>query len=473
VTLKVRFSLAFAVYTVLVLSLFSAAYFVLERRAAQAEQKAEQLRTVDKIVSVCQGMHLGSSAIVALNYINVLRQDPAILAAGCLDLDNRVQAFSDPQLLGQVMSGVPAALAERTEADKARLDGKLVADWFAPVAVRDNRGGTAYVSYDRGVLDEQIRLKLLATLRQLLLVGACAFLAALVIGMALAWSLSRPMLHLVEAARQLGEGNWDYQTPVAGRRDEVGFLAGEMQLMGQKLKQLDGLKNDFISSVSHDLRNPLAAIGMYAEFMLSGSKKSELSPESRDMLGIILYSATRLNVFVTNILDTAKMRAGRMQYRLEPVDVAAAAAGVADLYKLAALKQELTFVNAVPAGLPRVMADPERFEHILSNLVSNALKFTRSGGEIRIQALAKDGGVVICVADTGAGISQADLPKLFERFRQFEMADRANPSAKGTGLGLSIVKHTVEAMGGTIRVESALGRGTRFFIALPAAGGSK
>ncbi|MEK7389735.1 MAG: HAMP domain-containing sensor histidine kinase [Elusimicrobiota bacterium] len=470
-TLKVRFSVAFAAYTLLVLILFGSAYFVFERRAARAEQTAEQLRALEKIVSVCQAMHLGSSAVVVLNYINVLRQDPAVLAAGCLDMSNRVQASSDPQLLGKIMPDVP--VAREGAAATTRPEGKLVADWFAPVIVRERRG-TAYLSYDKSIIDGKIRDKLLTTLRQLILVGACAFLGALIIGVALAWSLSRPMLQLVEAARHWGEGDWDFETPAARRSDEVGFLAGELQLMGRKLKQLDALKNDFISSVSHDLRSPLAAIGMYAEYMLHGHpKKGELPPEFRDMLGVILYSATRLNVFITNILDTAKMRAGRMEYSLAPVDVAAVAANVASLYALAAAKQGQRFVNAVPAALPRVKADPVRFEHVLSNLVSNSLKFTRPGGDIRLSARPADGAVEICVADTGCGISPEDLPKLFERFRQFDAGARAAPSAKGTGLGLSIVKHSVEAMGGAIRVESEPGRGTKFFITLPSVGGTR
>lgn len=469
-TLKVRFSFVFAGYTILVLALFAAAYFILERRAARSEQRAEQLRTVDKIVSVCQAMHLGSSAIVALNYINVLKQDPAIVAAGCLDPSHRVQAFSDPRMLGTVMADVPGRIDGKMRLARAG-DGKPLWAWFAPVVIRDQQAGAAYVSYDQAVLDRQIRAKLIDTLRQLALVGASAFGAAVFIGLAFAWSLSRPMMKLAEAARQLGDGKWDLKTPIAGRQDEVGFLAGELQTMAQKLKQLDDLKSDFIHNVSHDLRSPMAAIRMYVECMLTNDpEKDKIIPRHREWLTIIMDNAMRLNVFVTNILDAAKMKAGQLELHPQPVSVDKAARSIQKLFQMVAANQDIGLEVDVPAGLPPIAADPIRFDQVLTNLVSNALKFTPPGGKVRIEARAQGKGVAVTVADTGRGISREDLGRLFERFRQIDANAQARSGIRGTGLGLYITKATVEAMGGKVSVESEPGKGSRFTVLMPAGG---
>jgi signal transduction histidine kinase len=121
----------------------------------------------------------------------------------------------------------------------------------------------------------------------------------------------------------------------------------------------------------------------------------------------------------------------------------------------------------IPLSLPRFMADPERFEHVLANLVSNALKFTPEGGRITVGGREQGGRIVVSVADTGRGIPPEDLPRLFARFAQADVAQQRAKNIKGTGLGLYIVKTSVEGMGGTVSVESRVGHGTRFLISLP------
>ena len=469
-TLKTYFSLSLMSYALLVLLLFATAYYTAEKRAALQSQIVEQKKAVDKIASVCRAMSLSSNAFVAINYINDIKKDPALVFAACLNPRGLVQVHSDRQWFGRTLNNPSDLEVLRADVPGHRIrknsKGTLVLEWYVPVFVDANKTGVAYAGYNQDTLEEEVQRRLWATLKQLLGVSAAISSLALFLGTALAWSLSRPIRKLVEAVHAIGAGNWDYQIPAAQRTDELRFLAHELQVMARRIKELDELKDQLISEVSHDLRNPMGAIKMYAEFMLDqDAEKDKISPRQREMLGVIMDNARRLNLFVSSILDAAKIRAGRMQYHLEPVALDPIVRNIMALYHIVAAQQDIALVSEMPRDIPAVNADPERLEQILANLVANALRFAQPGGRVGIRAKRLEKAVEIQVSNT-AGISKDQVSQLFHHFAQ---ADSAQQRVKGTGtgLGLFIVKETVEAMGGKVWMESEAGEGTQVYIHLP------
>ena len=236
----------------------------------------------------------------------------------------------------------------------------------------------------------------------------------------------------------------------------------ELRAALEELQKLDQLKANFINAVSHELRTPLTAITGFAEFLEEGVA-GQLNTEQQHFVRQILYGTERLLVLINDLLDYARMEAGRFSLARTAVELPAVVANVADSLMPLAMRSGLKIRNDLPPNLPEVDADPERVNQILTNLLSNALKFTPAGGEICLNARQVDDQVEIEVADTGIGIPNEALPKLFNRFFRVD----PKTAVHGTGLGLPITKGLIEAHGGHIEVQSEVGKGSRFRFTLP------
>lgn len=278
--------------------------------------------------------------------------------------------------------------------------------------------------------------------------------------------LTRPIGHLTEGAKAIGEGQWDTRIPVESA-DELGFLAHEFNLMAIKLKEFDQLKDDFVSSVSHELRSPLAAISGYAE-LLRSKPLADIAPEKREKaLGIIQESTDRLAHFINDILDLAKIKSGHVEIRKKTFKLTELVEGIVSLFHPLLEKKDIKCLVDVPTPFPDLLADEEKVRQVITNLLSNALKFTPSQGKIRIVAKNQTDFAQISVEDSGVGIPEDQKEAVFERFRQVKTNTLATPAQKGTGLGLAIAKGNVEAHGGRIWIESEFGKGTKVHFTLP------
>ncbi len=231
-----------------------------------------------------------------------------------------------------------------------------------------------------------------------------------------------------------------------------------------KLKELDRLKSNFLATMSHELRTPLTSVIGYSEMMLEGLG-GPLTAEQREYLGIIMEKGENLLQLITSILDISKIEAGRVRLVLSDVDATQlmrdAVATVLPLARKKGLK-----VSCEPGALPRLEADRDKLRQCLVNLCSNAVKFTPAGGTISVSAEAMPNDrVAIHVVDTGIGIAEEHLPKVFDVFYQVDGSSTREYG--GAGLGLAIVKSFVEAHGGEVTVRSTLSAGTTFTIVLP------
>ena len=232
--------------------------------------------------------------------------------------------------------------------------------------------------------------------------------------------------------------------------------------MVAKLKELDETKTRFVSSVSHELRTPLTSILGYTQFLTDSA--DELKDEHREMLGIIDRNSHRLLALIEDLLTQSRIESGTFKLALRPTDLAPIVESVFQAMQPNAVERrlELKACRAPDVGL--VLGDAEQLERLLLNLVSNALKFTTSGG-VHVRTHQQDGEVVLEVSDTGIGIPADETDGLFTPFFRTSNADHTTP---GTGLGLVIVKAIVQEHNGTIAVESREGSGTTFTVRLPA-----
>ncbi|MBI3548461.1 MAG: hybrid sensor histidine kinase/response regulator [Elusimicrobia bacterium] len=373
-------------------------------------------------------------------------------------LDGRILMHTDPHFVN-------------ASAERWRATNGSPAEYTSPVVSQGKTVAVVHVG-----VPHDLRQSVFAEIRKVLLpatsvIAVIGVSFSLALGFGLAFLLSRPIVRLADAAEEVGRGNLAVRVP-SRSSNELGQLTRRFNWMAQRLGEVDEMKDVFIASVSHDLRTPLAAIKMSLDFMLNDDPDRErIIPKHRRTLLNLSENATRLGVFVSNILDTAKMKAGRMEYHPQPVSLPGIVAGLVELYGVVAKNRGLTLQVGVPANFPAIESDPERLERVLTNLLSNAVKFTASGGSIQLAARAQDGAAEVWVQDTGQGISPEALQELFQPFQQADVAAQKAKGTQGSGLGLYIVKQTIESMGGEVGIESEPGKGTRVLMRLPLAQG--
>ncbi|MCM8775121.1 MAG: ATP-binding protein [Candidatus Omnitrophica bacterium] len=230
-----------------------------------------------------------------------------------------------------------------------------------------------------------------------------------------------------------------------------------------KEKEVDRMKTEFISTVSHELRTPLTVIREGVSLVIDGIL-GEVNAKQKKFLGIALNDIDRLKRIIDNLLNISKIEAGKVEIKRDEVDMVELAEGVISNFQIQAKNKGLELRGRFPHRPILVYVDPDRIVQVLTNLVGNALKFTEKGW-IEISVEDKGENVEAYVADTGKGIGQEDLQKVFGKFQQFDRTDGAGE--KGTGLGLSIAKGIVELHHGKIWVESELAHGSKFTFVLP------
>ncbi|MEP6888044.1 MAG: ATP-binding protein [Nitrospirales bacterium] len=240
----------------------------------------------------------------------------------------------------------------------------------------------------------------------------------------------------------------------------------ELQAANEKLQELDRLKSAFVSIVSHELRTPMTSIKGYIENMLDGLTGA-LSDRQSYYLGRVKYNVERLTRMINDLLDLSRIEAGRVELTLAPLAIAELVPEIVESLQPVGQAKSVTIRHWHKGGSVQISGDRDKLHQILTNLIQNAVKFTASGGQIRVETKMIAGGFVqFCVADTGSGIPPHELAKIFERFYRGEAIQ---VEQRGAGLGLPITKSLVELHGGKIWVESVTGQGSRFYFTMPIA----
>jgi two-component system sensor histidine kinase BaeS len=286
------------------------------------------------------------------------------------------------------------------------------------------------------------------------------------------WPTRRRLRSLEEAARSIGAGQTGARALESGR-DEVAMLARAFNEMADGLEErttalvaANESRRQLLADVSHELMTPLAAIRGYVETMTMPDVKLD-EPTRHRYLGIVADETERLEHIIGDLLDLARVEGGGGAWKREPVPVAALFERVLHRHDPLLRSRRVTLETSVAPEVTDVMGDPNRLEQALQNLAANAVRHTPEGGLVTLKADRADGGVRLVVEDTGSGIPEEHLGRVFDRFYKVDVSRTGTPVPSGSGLGLSIVQAIVRRHGGRITAGNIEGGGARFEIVLP------
>ena len=277
--------------------------------------------------------------------------------------------------------------------------------------------------------------------------------------------VARQANRMAESLDRLGAERERHSAELEQKNAALNEVRMHLEHQAQELTTASAYKSQFLANMSHELRTPLNAILGFAELLESGEVPPE-SPQYMEFLGDIRISGKHLLQLISDILDLTKVEAGRLDFHPEPIRPELLLSGVISVLKANATTKGLVVESSVDPGLGELVLDPARIKQVLYNYLSNAIKFTPPGGRIWVRALPEGADRVrFDVEDTGIGIAEKDISRLFVEFQQLDST--AARHVAGTGLGLALTRRLVEAQSGTVGVRSELGKGSTFFAILP------
>jgi signal transduction histidine kinase len=333
---------------------------------------------------------------------------------------------------------------------------------FGIPALRSLQGETYYLMFAdprptqtlQGALSE-FGTELLPLLLQAAVVG---LLVAVALAFFISRGIARPLQTVAQAAMVVAGGRFNQRVPIKGPR-EVRAVADAFNRMADEVQSEQQAQQDFLANVSHDLKTPLTSIQGYSQAIMDGAAPNPVAAAK-----IIYDESARLNRMVVELTDLARLQAGRLSMHMTALDIGQLTEAVAQHLAIVASEKGVQ-LRIETSPMPEIAGDGDRLEQVLTNLISNAINYTPSGGTVTVRTEIANNGVEVSVADSGVGIAAADLPRIFERFYQ---VDKARGPRRGTGLGLAIVQEIVQAHGGRITAASAgEGRGSTFTVWLP------
>jgi signal transduction histidine kinase len=438
-SIRLKLAAALALAGAAAIAAAAGVFVSLQRRSLQASEEDKVRLLLGNVRAMAQESQLARDPLMLIDYLNYLGRDRVEVAGA--------RARYDGKWLGP--AAAPAPEGERFRVEQVLSPG----DASRPEILVE-------ISFSRKVLDERLAGAQRAMIRDLFQAAAAVILAGTLLSFWLGWSLTSRLVEIERAMRDVGEGRLDRAVATAGS-DEIARLARGLNAMTARLKEVDEMKRTFVASVTHELRSPLFAIESYVKTLLRESKA--IGDDERRQLVRIEANASRLAHFVSSLLDLAKIERGKLEFRPRSADLAVLVEDAVEFQRSRAEERGLTLAFAADPGLPPLRFDPDLITQVVTNLISNAIKFTPPGGRVAVAARRLDSGVECTVTDSGAGIPARTLARLFRPFERGDDPLRAG----GTGLGLSIVKAIVERHGGRVTAESESGRGSRFGFILP------
>ncbi|MCK5634536.1 MAG: HAMP domain-containing protein [Anaerolineales bacterium] len=343
--------------------------------------------------------------------------------------------------------GDTVSQAEFADADPVAVDGQTVG-WILSLRMELGRGPSEALFLNR--------------INQTLIIGAIgALFVALVLGVFLARTLTRPLRELTAATRSVAEGDLGLTVPVRSR-DELGELTASFNRMSEELDRSMSIRRQMTADIAHELRTPISIILGHADAI-----HDRVLPPTQETFDIIRDEACRLERLVEDLRILSMADAGELPLTRRPIPPNTLLEDVAAAYHPLALERGIEVHSNIAADLPEVNVDRDRMAQVLGNLLSNALRYTPEGGSVTISVSCLEQDVKICIQDTGPGIGAEDIQHVFDRFYRADKSRQRDSG--GSGLGLAIAKSIVENHDGRIWAESSDDSGTTFCITLPVA----
>lgn len=309
----------------------------------------------------------------------------------------------------------------------------------------------------------------------LLPLGIIGIVLGILGSLVMAGRISERLEKLTTVAKSIATGK--FERVIEPRNDELSQLGAELNWIAEKFGELEHLKSAFISSVSHQFKSPLTAIEGYIDFFIEGMDTGIEKEKQIKALNIMKHNASRMGRLINDVLDLAKIEAGQLEVKRQPLKLAEVLNEKVREFQPIARKKEIQIEVKAEGEIGQVLGDRKELGKVLDNLLSNALKFTSRKGKVVIEAKESSGQagkrgrfVEVSISDTGCGIPETEISKVFGKFRRLAPEDETTmEELKGSGLSLAVAKGIVEAQGGKIWVESELGKGSKFIFTLPRA----
>lgn len=354
----------------------------------------------------------------------------------------------------QMLKNMAAEMQSRSPNFKGQYEEKSY-----PLYSGVKKIGTAYIGYYGPFYYTSNDAEFINTLNQVLLaVGICSLIFAALLGFYMASRISNPIAHAISAAENIAKGNYQDKIPVDSSTKELNRLTASINQLSNELQNQEALRKRLTTDIAHELRTPLTALQGNMEALIDGIWEPE-----KGRFESCLEEILRLSRLVSDLERLAELEDQNSSLHLSSTDLKELAKKAVNSFQAELLKKEIAVTVTGPSIT--IQADSDKISRIFINLLTNAVKYTPNGGSVRIVLLRQDENAIIRVEDTGTGIAEEDLPFIFERFYR---TDRSRSSRTGgAGIGLTIVKAIVEMHHGKISVQSEVGKGTEFEVALP------
>lgn len=467
--LRTKFSFLNSFLIIAVILGVSIFLFIAEKRLLIQEMEKNQTNIIKGLAQVGKESLITNDEILLINYVNLVERTRGVMYAMVTAPQGKILAHTDVNLLGTI--------ANDTIAIKARSSDELVTQSYVdkekqnildvalPIFIDQNKMGIARIGFSRDSLHEIVEETLRETRKRIFGVAIVMLIIGFIGAIILAQMMTRPIKQMAKGAELIGQGKLD-TTIVVKSNDELESLARDLNKMSSQLKEIDQLKKDFLASVTHELKSPLTSLIMYVDLFLEGAA-GELTEKAKKFLKIMERSSKRLSRFIDDLLDMAKIERGKMEIKKEPLEILPIVSEIAELIKPQADEKDIEIAMNIPDNLPLVFVDGDRTRQIITNILSNSVKFTPEKGKISVNIQDEKEHFQVSISDTGIGIPPEQIGKIFDKFEQVKEVRERVKGPRGTGLGLAIVKSLVEAQGGKIWVESEVDKGSTFYFTLP------
>jgi signal transduction histidine kinase len=438
--------------------------------------------TVVLVVVVTMVIALVASLVIMqrefVNFVNsavdTLQREPVEITVPETQIDPDVPVFPEVRITPEIQ-GRNSAGEDSAGGESGQNSSDETSRWFIPGPVPDEvQRRLNELADGRGIPSIGVQVPqtvqddaglFLETMTNTLMSAICiSSILALLASTWLFWSITRPLSRLRQATEAVATGDLGARAPVK-RRDEVGRTAEAFNTMADELERQEGLRNQMVADVAHELRTPLSVMRGNLEAMID-----ELIPASEEELDAVHGEVMRLSRLVEDLRLLSLADAGELRLEIHEVDVASLVETAVRRLTPSAEARSITLSGDIGRNTGTIMGDEGKLQQVLANLVTNALRYTPAGKTVTVSARAVGQDVWLAVTDQGPGIDPADLPNFFERFWKGDRSRARSLTTSGSGLGLSIVRQIVELHGG--RVEAALPDegGLQVTIILPVAG---